>query len=84
MREDVNPHPYEALTPDCVLDAVESAGFLSDLRILALNSYDIVNVCTLTHNNKCISICTNAAGYHAEWGADKNQKKRSVQPRGLS
>ncbi len=40
MREDVNPHPYEALTPDTVLDAVESAGFLSDLRILALNSYE--------------------------------------------
>ncbi len=33
-------HPYEALTPDLVLDAVESGGSLSDARILALNSYE--------------------------------------------
>ena len=33
-------HPYESLTPDLVLDAVESTGLISDLRILALNSYE--------------------------------------------
>ncbi|WP_341937563.1 serine/threonine protein kinase [Marinimicrobium sp. C2-29] len=33
-------HPYESLTPDLVLDAVESSGHLSDMRILALNSYE--------------------------------------------
>lgn len=33
-------HPFEALTPDCVIDAVEAAGHLSDARILALNSYE--------------------------------------------
>ncbi len=33
-------HPYEALTPDVVIDAVESLGYLSDARILALNSYE--------------------------------------------
>ena len=33
-------HPFETLTPDLVLDAVESIGFLSDARILALNSYE--------------------------------------------
>ncbi|WP_419832859.1 serine/threonine protein kinase [Endozoicomonas atrinae] len=33
-------HPYDQLTPDRVLDAVESAGFLSDARIMALNSYE--------------------------------------------
>ncbi len=33
-------HPYDALTPDAVLDAVESQGYLSDGRILALNSYE--------------------------------------------
>ncbi|MBT8150714.1 MAG: serine/threonine protein kinase [Gammaproteobacteria bacterium] len=38
--EAVTTHPYEALTPDTVIDAVESAGFLSDARILALNSYE--------------------------------------------
>lgn len=33
-------HPYNSLTPDAVLDAVESLGYLSDARILALNSYE--------------------------------------------
>lgn len=33
-------HPYTRLTPDHVIDAVESTGRLSDARILALNSYE--------------------------------------------
>ncbi|ELT99630.1 hypothetical protein CAPTEDRAFT_117649, partial [Capitella teleta] len=33
-------HPYDQLTPDRVLDAVESVGFISDARIMALNSYE--------------------------------------------
>lgn len=33
-------HPYERLTPDLVLDAIESLGLLSDMRILPLNSYE--------------------------------------------
>ena len=33
-------HPFSTLTPDLVLDAVESIGFLSDARVLALNSYE--------------------------------------------
>ncbi|CAD5106593.1 serine/threonine protein kinase [Zestomonas carbonaria] len=33
-------HPYAALSPDLVLDAVESLGFISDARVLALNSYE--------------------------------------------
>ncbi len=33
-------HPYDALTPDFVLDAIESIGLISDQRILALNSYE--------------------------------------------
>lgn len=33
-------HPYAALTPDKVLDAVESTGLLSDARTLTLNSYE--------------------------------------------
>ena len=37
-------HPYEQLTPDMVLDAIDSTGFLTDARILALNSYDTLNV----------------------------------------
>ena len=36
----VTSHPYETLTPDRVLDAVESQGFVTDARILALNSYE--------------------------------------------
>ncbi|MGS8177863.1 serine/threonine protein kinase [Pseudomonas aeruginosa] len=33
-------HPFDQLTPDLVLDAVESLGYLSDARVLALNSYE--------------------------------------------
>jgi Ser/Thr protein kinase RdoA (MazF antagonist) len=32
--------PYADLTPDCVLDAVESLGFVVDGRLLPLNSYE--------------------------------------------
>ncbi len=32
--------PYERLIPDCILDAVETAGFRCDGRMLALNSYE--------------------------------------------
>jgi Ser/Thr protein kinase RdoA (MazF antagonist) len=34
------PHPYEALTPDVILDAVESTGLRCDGRLLALNSFE--------------------------------------------
>ncbi len=33
-------HPYSTLTPDVVLDAVESCGYQSDARTLTLNSYE--------------------------------------------
>jgi len=33
-------HPYATLSPDRVLDAVESLGYLSDARVFALNSYE--------------------------------------------
>ncbi len=36
----ISPHPYSALTPDLLLDAVESVGFRCDGRLLALNSYE--------------------------------------------
>lgn len=32
--------PFAGLTPDCILDALESVGFRSDGRLLALNSYE--------------------------------------------
>jgi Ser/Thr protein kinase RdoA (MazF antagonist) len=35
-----NPHPYDRLTPDVIIAAVESTGRVSDRRILALNSYE--------------------------------------------
>lgn len=38
--------PFFTMTPDRVIDAVESRGWLSDYRILALNSYDTPNVYT--------------------------------------
>ena len=36
----MNEHPYDRLGPDMVIAAVESAGYLSDARLLALNSYE--------------------------------------------
>ena len=33
-------HPFAKLTPDVLIDAVESQGYLSDGRFLALNSYE--------------------------------------------
>lgn len=36
----MNPHPYAELTPDRVLDAVESLDLRCDGRLLALNSYE--------------------------------------------
>ena len=33
-------HPYEALSPDVVIDCVETVGLLSDARIFPLNSYE--------------------------------------------
>ncbi|MBS1156243.1 MAG: serine/threonine protein kinase [Proteobacteria bacterium] len=38
--ETVHNHPYAALTPDCVLNALESLGLQCDGRLLALNSYE--------------------------------------------
>ncbi len=35
-----DPHPYAGLTPDVVLDAIESTGLRCDGRQLALNSYE--------------------------------------------
>ena len=36
----MNEHPYDRLTPDLVIAAVESTGRLCDMRLLALNSYE--------------------------------------------
>jgi len=33
-------HPFAALSPDCVLDALDSVGLRGDGRLLALNSYE--------------------------------------------
>jgi Ser/Thr protein kinase RdoA (MazF antagonist) len=35
-----SPHPYDQLTPDVIIAAVESTDRVSDRRILALNSYE--------------------------------------------
>lgn len=35
-----SPHPYDALTPDVVLDALASVGLHGDGRLLALSSYE--------------------------------------------
>jgi Ser/Thr protein kinase RdoA (MazF antagonist) len=36
----ISAHPYDRLTPDLVIESVESLGAISDGRILALNSYE--------------------------------------------
>ena len=35
-----SPHPFAALSPECVLDALDSVGQYADGRLLALNSYE--------------------------------------------
>ena len=35
-----NAHPFDRLTPDFILDAIEAHGYLCDGRLLALNSYE--------------------------------------------
>lgn len=40
MPHEPTPAPYATLTPDVILDAVESVGFRTDGRMLALNSYE--------------------------------------------
>lgn len=37
---DNNTHPFDRLTPDFIIDAVEAQGYLCDGRLLALNSYE--------------------------------------------
>jgi Ser/Thr protein kinase RdoA (MazF antagonist) len=39
-EKEPSPHPYEALLPDTVLDAVEAQGFAVSGALLALNSYE--------------------------------------------
>ena len=36
----MNTHDYAKLNPDKIIDALESLGYRSDLRVLALNSYE--------------------------------------------
>jgi len=36
----MNPHPFDKLTPDFIIDAIEAQGLLCDGRLLALNSYE--------------------------------------------
>jgi Ser/Thr protein kinase RdoA (MazF antagonist) len=37
---EATPHPFDRLTPDFLLDALESVGLRGDGRLLALNSYE--------------------------------------------
>ncbi len=40
MPEETLQHPFDALTPNFIMDAIESQGYRCDCRILALNSYE--------------------------------------------
>ena len=37
---DTNPHPYQSLTPDVVMDALASVGLYGDGRQMPLSSYE--------------------------------------------
>jgi len=39
-QQEQAPHPYSALNPECVLDALDSIGLRGDGRLLGLNSYE--------------------------------------------
>ena len=36
----MSDHPFDALTPEVVIDAIESTGRVSDLRLFPLNSFE--------------------------------------------
>lgn len=40
LRPDPGPAPYETLTPELILDAIDGAGWLTSGSLLALNSYE--------------------------------------------
>lgn len=40
VSEEITTHPYDALTPEVVLDAVDSFGVVANGSLLALNSYE--------------------------------------------
>ncbi|MGI9287879.1 MAG: serine/threonine protein kinase [Pseudomonadales bacterium] len=40
MSELSAEHPFDKLTPEFILDAIESVGLVSDARVLTLNSYE--------------------------------------------
>jgi len=40
MTQSASHHPYERLTPDLILNALDARGFHTDGRLLALNSYE--------------------------------------------
>ncbi len=40
MIPEVSSHPYDALTPDRVMSALDALGFCCDARIYPLNSYE--------------------------------------------
>jgi Ser/Thr protein kinase RdoA (MazF antagonist) len=37
---ETSKHPFDILTPDLLIDAVEAQGFISDGRFIVLNSYE--------------------------------------------
>ena len=40
MGSETTHHPFDKLTPDFIMDAIESQGYRCDYRILTLNSYE--------------------------------------------
>ena len=69
-------HPFDTLTPDLVLDAVESIGYLSDARVLALNSYyDTLNAHICTSHPERVLYMYNASAKDQSCSSPSDQSK---------
>ena len=44
----MDEHPYDRLSPELILEAVETTGLITSGQMLELNSYDNPNVYILT------------------------------------
>jgi len=68
-------HPFAQLTPDTVLDAVESLGFVSDARTLTLNSYDTLNAHICTSHPERVLYMYNASAKDQSCSSPSDQSK---------
>ena len=56
-RQDTGPAPYDDLTPEHLLDAIETTGLRPDGRLLALNSYENRVYQVWQDEGPCLAVC---------------------------